>query len=190
MLAGCRHHPADAPLSPPPPVSPGPAVTLPDGGMRHTIRLAGAGWDAASAFQACARHLDDAGTPRPPFGPCLIVRGPGAAAEAQPAPDRAFFDDTSVSTAAPDGCHTAFFDVPGDPGAPAARAFLVGPSASALLDSFRPPSTVDGDQFAIETSYSPDHSRLALIHSALGLGDGDRRVDVVAVEMRAAPACR
>ena len=83
-----------------------------------------------------------------------------------------------------------FDDAPGDPGAPPARATLVDPTHSQLLDEWLPPNSVDGDYFAIETSFSPDGKWLAIVHSSVGIGEGDRLVTVVDVAVRPAPSCR
>jgi hypothetical protein len=189
--AGCPRRDAP-PTSPPPPLSPGPAGPTADGGLHHTERLAKLGWRADGAFRACGDPPSGSGAAGKPSrpGPCLVVPRPGERAVAVPAPPPDYRDDTTPFDRAPGGCHLRFDDAPGDPGAPAARATLVGAAAATPLDAWSPERTVDGDYFAIEASFSPDGKWLALVHVAVGIGEDERRVDVVGAEVRAAPGCR
>ncbi len=180
-LAGCPKRDA-APTSPPPPPSAGPRG--PDGGAHHTERFASAAWRPDGAFRTCGER---GGRP----AGCKAVARPGEPAADSPSegdvrylPDRAPFD------AAPGGCRVLFDDATGDPGAPAARATLKGPAAATPIDAWKAPPNVDGDYFAVETSFSPDGKWLAVIHTAVGLGADERLVEVKDVEVRPAPPCR
>ena len=66
------------------------------------------------------------------------------------------------------------------------RAFDVAPNCEITLEAN--PGSVDGDYFAIETSFRG--GRLGLARVSVGLGEGERLVRVISVEVRAAPACR
>lgn len=193
-LAGCpRREPVSAPLSPPPPVSAGPKVALPDGGLRHTERLAVVGWDAGGAFWACARRAEEfAPGAAEKIGRCVVVAAPGAEAKAAAFAPGAFTRDVSPPDAAPGRCRVLHEDIPGDPGLPpeaAARATLVGPGARAPIDAWRPPLSVDGDYFALETSFSPGGDWLAIVRTAVGRGEGEQSADVVAASVLVAPRC-
>ncbi|MSP62349.1 MAG: hypothetical protein EXR72_18855 [Myxococcales bacterium] len=188
-LTACPRRDPATPAAALPAPALGPRVALPDGGVHHTERLAWTAWRADGAFAACGRRTADftvAGTLRG----CVIVERPGGS----PAPldwsgDPAFRRESAPVDAAPGGCRVLLDDVPGDPGAPAARATLQGPSGATVLDAWKPPPAVDGDYFAIETSFSPDGRLLAVIHTAIGLGPDERTVDVAGIELRPAPAC-
>jgi len=180
-LAGCPKHDA-APTSPPPPTVAGPKVALPDGGMRHTERLATAAW-RGGAFRACGERNGG------PSG-CKLVAAAGERASDAAADGEGFAADRSPPTSAPGVCRVLFDDAPGDPAAPPARATLVGPAARQPLDEWRPAGTVDGDYFAVETSFSPDGKWLAVYRVAVGLGTDERLVELAGVQVRPAPACR
>lgn len=150
--------------------------------MHHTERLARVGWRGES-FVAC-------GDSRGRESRCRMIDRAGAAAVAAASPPAGYADDASPPDRAPGACRVRFDDVPGDPGAPAARATLVGPAGAQPLDAWRPAREVDGDYFAVETSFSPDGKWLALVHTAVGIGEDERRVEVAGAEVRAAPACR
>ena len=161
----------------------------PERAVRHTERLALVAWKG-SLFGACGRLTTEPAVPGVAKG-CVVVGEPAAAA----APldwtsDRGFVRDTSPADAGPNGCRVLFDDAPGDPSAPPARATLQGQAAQLPLDAWRPQSTVDGDYFAIETSFSPDGKWLGVVHTAVGIGEGEQRIEVVSAELRPAPVCR
>src|SRR5262249_52048388 len=100
---GCPRREPVAPVAPPPPVVAGPPVTLPDGGLRHTTRLAWMGWSAGGAFAACSRRAEDF-TDAGRIGRCLVVDAPGAAATPRDAAPPDFVRDTAPPDAAPAPC--------------------------------------------------------------------------------------
>jgi hypothetical protein len=67
---------------------------------------------------------------------------------------------------------------------------LIGAKERTALDAWKAPRDVDGDYFAVETSFSPDGKWLAIVHSAVGIGEEGRLVDVIDAQVRAAPPCR
>ena len=190
---------------------------MPDAGLHHTERLALVGWSTDGSFWACGRRTEDfsrLGRPGrcsviPPLG--STIGSPNTEAPSKPldaesaladSPARrdyrpdAFAPDTSRPGTGPTACpgtSVQFEDMTGDPGLPptvAARAILVGPGEQRLvLDAWRPPLSVDGDYFAVETSFSPEGKRLAIVHSAVGRGEGEQAVDVISVELRPMPTC-
>lgn len=164
----------------------GPAVALPDGGLRHTARLAWTAWSADAIFQACSRRTSDFAL-QGKLGECNSV--PARASIQRGSVVAPLVHDASAVDAAPRGCRVIFDDAPGDPAAPPARATLAGPSARQPLDEWRPAREDNGDYFAVETSFSPDGKWLAIVHTAVGLGDGEQSVDVKSIEVRPAPAC-
>jgi hypothetical protein len=48
----------------------------------------------------------------------------------------------------------------------------------------------DGDQFTLEPSLSPDRKTLAVLHVAIGLGEGTRTVETAKVTLLPAPDCK
>lgn len=189
LFAGCPRRGVEQPVAPPPPTVAGPKVVLPDGGVRHTERLSRVAWKGAS-FGACGRRTTEPRVPGVVHG-CVVVERPGQpAAPLDWTSDRAFLVDDAAVDRGPGECRVAFDDAPGDPGAPAARATLLGPKARLPLDEWKPENTVDGDYFAVETSFSPDGKWLGIVHTAVGIGEGEQRIDVIAAELRPAPVCR
>lgn len=199
-LAGCPPRAPDNAIasavanavSPPPPASLGPAGQLPDGGMHHSERLAWSGWSHDGRFIACSRRTDDLAQ-RGQLTRCLVAR-PGEPPQTVDGPTAvsavAFTYDSASIDVGPGACRVRFDDVPGDPGAPPARATLIGPAGMTPLASWKPAPEVDGDYFALETSLSLDGKWLAVVRVAVGLGDGEQSVDVTGIELRPAPACR
>ena len=184
-LSACKGG-ASTPSAPPPPVKEGTPVALPADGIHHTERLAWSAWLPSGAFIACGRTTDDF-SKQGRLGKCLTAApGPAPAPATWPA---GAARDASPVDAAPAGCKVLLDDIPGDPGAPPARATLVGPTGKTPLAEWKPPREVDGDYFALETSFSPDGKTLALARTSVGRGEGDQRVDVVSVELRPAPPC-
>ena len=165
-------------------------VALPDGGMRHDQRLAWVAWAGdRPAFGACGRRTDDLAS-LGQRGRCWVVEGPGAApVERDWTALPGFVQDRSPVDQAPGRCRVAVDDVGGDPAAPPARATLVGPGGAQEIAAWAVPATVDGDYFALETSFSPDGRWLAVVRAAVGLG-GERLVEIAGVEVRPAPPCR
>src|SRR5262249_27264568 len=121
---------------------------------------------------------------------CLVVARAGELPVAVPSPQPGYAADASPPEHAPGGCRVQLDDAPGDPGAPAARATLVGPKERAALDAWTPAREGNGASFAAETSFSPDGKWLAIVHSAVGIGEEGRLVDVIDAQVRAAPACK
>ena len=185
-LAGCPRRDA-APIAPPPKVVPGPTGSVSDGGMRHTARLSRVGWRAGGELQACGDLPWRAAHP-PRSGPCLQAK-PGAPAVAG-SQAAGYTPDASPPESAPAGCRVRFDDAPGDPGAPPARATLIGASGEQPLDAWKPPREADGDYFAVETTWSPDGKWLGIVRSGVGIGEEGTAVFVADAEVRPAPACK
>ena len=172
LLAACPRPstPADASKS-----IPGP----PDGGTHHTERLARTSWKSDTA-RACGTR-----------GACVAASPSGALAN-DPG-EAGFAVDGSPVDAMPGAggrCRVVDDDVLASSKGPPARATLWGPSGATPLAAWQPPVTVDGDYFALETSFSPDGKWLAIARLAVHLGDEAPVVDVAGLEVRAAPACR
>lgn len=199
---GCKRSPT-TPLAPPPPQKPGPAGAAL--GSSHGEPLAALSWYQGRWLSACGGRQRD-GAPASPTGAASPAARPGAragdrpadsacttrgvpgAGDALPEPRGARVDGPG---APPAPCRLRYDDVSGDPGAPAARATLVGPDgAEQLLDAWKPPPEVDGDYFAVEIGFSPDGKWMGVVHTSIGVGDGERLVRVESVEIRPAPACR
>jgi hypothetical protein len=189
---GCRRD-STAPLGSRPPVKSGPVVTLPDGGMSHTEPLARLAWDGPRLRACGGRRLDRGGPAPAPIdraARCLVA-SPGPSGDGGAAPEAVASDhfvDGGGDPPAP--CRVFYEDIPGDPGAPPARATLFGPKERQPLDAWAVPREVDGDYFAVEIAFSPDGKWMGVVHTSVGIGDGERLVRVVEVRVVPAPACR
>jgi hypothetical protein len=149
-------------------------------------RLAWITW-AGDALVHCRRRIDDAARTVGPLGPCTRI-AEGAPPARVPAPS-SHPPDVTFADATPDSaCALTIEDAQLVPAPKPARLTLTTPSGKIDLDTWTPDT--EGDAFHIEASFSPDHRRVAILRVAVGLGEGERIVDVVSAQVRAAPACR
>ena len=186
-LASCQTKSPTAPL---PPHKESMTPPAPEPGLHHTLRLAWAGWKNAHEYLACGRRTGEL-TDKGRLGKCLAVTAVGQAPVAREWTDAVTRDESAVASAPmAGGCHVHFTDAQGAPGSPAAVASLMAANGKNVdIASWQPRPEDNGDQFALETSFSPDGTLLAITRVAIGIGEGETSVDVLGVELRAAPAC-
>ena len=176
--------PAAKELSPPPGSQP-----------RHTERFAWVGWrvDGEHAwFGVCDRRTREFAEPGKLERCRVIADGGGRAFDGDSwSGDERFVRDETSPDFAPGRCRVWFQDLGGTASSMVASAYHVdenGLSLRAIAD-WHPEPSIEADYLALETSFSPDGKWVALLRSAVGLGSGDLRVDVLNVELRRAPTC-
>jgi hypothetical protein len=164
---------------------PGRAALL--AGGRRGPRLGWVAWGADGALIACGRRAAsavDAGTPER----CLRVDRPGGEPhEVPPGALEAGRRDVTAVEWAPGGCRVLLED---SRGSGPARVSLVGPRERVTLGEWLPAPEVGGDVYSLETSFSADGRRLALLRLSVGVGDDGILVELKGAEVRAAPLCR
>lgn len=183
LLAGCAPQTARVELR----RQAGDATAGPAAGQRP--RLAWIAWEAEDTVIWCNRRVDDAGQARGVLGPCgRLTLGK--------APQRLVSwlnlerPDTRPADAGPWArCTLRLEDAQLVPAARPARLILVAPDGERVLHSFSPDPTLTADAYQLEASFSPGGTHLAIVELAIGLGEGERTVEVSGVRMIPVPAC-
>jgi hypothetical protein len=146
----------------------------------HSQRMAWAAWNSDTVLFYCNRRLDDQGNQVGVIGPCHRIKQ-----DDTPHLLVAFTNvnrpDTSPPNAGP--CNIELEDAQLVPQKKPARA-LIG---ERVLEEWMPEG--DGDVFVIETLPSPDGKLLAILHVAIGLGEGERTIEVSGARVIPAPSC-
>jgi hypothetical protein len=175
-FSGCIFQPAKGPtkdLSVRP--SPSPQKPLP-----HSERQAWVAWNNDTTLFYCNRRIDDRGNQIGVIGPCFRIKE-------NDTPHRLVNftnvnqPDTSPPNAGP--CHIELEDAQLVPFKKPARALIGGKP----LEEWMPDG--EGDVFMVETIPSPDGKLLAILHVAVGIGEGERIVEVSGARVIPAPAC-
>jgi hypothetical protein len=185
LLCGCIYKPSTGPavdMTPRP--SPQPAPEKP---RAHDLRFGWTAWNSDSTLFYCNRRLDDNGNPIGVTGPCFKVRAD------DPNPHRlvAFLNvnqaEKTPPNAAPPGCRIELEDAQLVPQKKPARAWLVGHAGKKLLEEWLPDA--EGDVFVVETTPSPDGKLLGILRVAIGIGEGERTVEIAGARVIPAPSC-
>jgi hypothetical protein len=153
-------------------------------------RLAAVMWPTASGFIYCQRRLDDDARPIGVAGPCFRMD----AGERDPHRIVSWaslgrFDGTPPNAGPWDRCHAELEDARPHEHRPA-RAWLVTPTGRTLVEEWSPEPELTGDVFTLELSFAPEGQWMAVEHVMVGLGEGERTVEVTGVALRPVPACR
>jgi hypothetical protein len=185
LAGGCAYRPVPGP---PRATSPPSANAAPSGPPR--LRLGMVTWTREDRLVYCNRRLDDAGTPVGVSGPCFSL----VAGAEEPHRIVAFSNAERADTSPPDAfpsdkCRIELAAGRFAPDVAPARATLVGPSGRQLLDEWTPPPEVQADAFQIEATVSPRGTWLALVRLAIGLGEGERTVEIAGASIRKTPPC-
>ena len=174
--AACRHRPEQK-------------LNLPTTGP--VPRLAWVTWPDPNAFIFCTRRLDDNAAQVGVPGPCWRL-------EAGEAVARKIFEwaslggaDHSPSNASPwDRCHFETEQGVLAPKPTPARLWLLTPTRRDLVVEWMPDVKAQGDVFVLEPSFSPEGKWMAIVRVGVGLGEGERIVEIDSAELRLVPACR
>jgi hypothetical protein len=152
----------------------------------HSLRFAWSAWNNDTTLFYCNRRLDDQGNQVGVIGPCFKIKE-------NDTPHRlvAFTNvnrpETTPPNAAPKGCTIEIEDAQLVPEKKPARAWLVTASGKQPLEEWLPDS--EGDVFVVETTPSPDGKLLGILRVAVGLGEGERTIEVPSARVIAMPAC-
>jgi hypothetical protein len=156
----------------------------------HSLRLGWLTWSNPTTVLYCNRRIDDQGNPVGVTGPCWRQ-------EAGDAPHRivtwtnAGRPDPAPPTQGPwDRCAIELEDAQLVPVAKPARAFVVSPTGKTLIEEWTADPKLNGDLFALEVSFSPEGQWMAVAKLAIGLGEGERTVEMAGVDILPVPACR
>ena len=165
LLAGCIFQPAKGPTRGDA-QRPSPSPQKP---LAHSQRLAWAAWNSDTTLFYCNRRLDDQGNQVGVIGPCHKIKQ-----DDTPHLLVAFTNvnrpDSSPPNAGP--CAIELEDAQLVPQKKPARALIGGKP----IDEWLPEG--DGDLFVLETLPSPDGKLLGILRVAVGLGEGERTIEV------------
>lgn len=152
-------------------------------------------WEDTEAVLACSRRVNDDGMTVGNAGPCLRAL-PGSHAQRGHDPSlvrlaligrqKVFADDTPWHGF---NCWVTIEDAQLVPSRKPARVVMHSPSGQRELKSWMPDG-VEGDSFHHELSFSKSGQWMAVLRVAVGLGDGERTVEVVDAEVVQAPKCQ
>jgi hypothetical protein len=159
-------------------------------------RLAAVMWPVAKAIIYCTRRLDDYAQPVGVAGPCWRLE----AGDPEPSKTLSWSTLGRFETSPPDTtpasyggrCHLEIEQGQRTPALKPARLTWVTPSGRKVLDDWMPtddPDAIEADGYTIETTFAPEGEWMAILHVAVGLGDGERVVRVPHAKMIRVPAC-
>ena len=160
-----------------------------------SVRLAAVMWPTRKAIITCTRRIDDQAHAVGVAGPCMRLE----AGEPEPvkvvswATLGRFDDDAPDHVPASFGGRCKLEIVPGQR-TPLRETTLtwVTPTKRVKLDDWMPSddeAVIEADRFTIETSFAPEGEWLAILRVGVGLGDGERIVQVASAKLVATPAC-
>jgi hypothetical protein len=182
-LVSCAHD-GGKPASPPP-------NAMPPG---HA-RLAAVMWPVAKAIIYCTRRIDDYARPVGVAGPCKRLE----AGDPEPVSTISWATLGRFENSAPDAmpasvggrCHLEITQGQRAPAATPALLTWVAPSGKTVLEAWTPSGAdaVDTDAYTLEATFAPEGEWMAILHVAVGLGDGERIVKVPYAKMIRVPAC-
>jgi hypothetical protein len=183
-LSGCAPQVANSPA---PPI----AATQQKGNPGRRARLGWVSWQDAESIIYCNRRVDDNGGPIGVLGPCSQLGADGTPHRLvswlnSESPDRSNSDATPLA-----GCTLEQEDAQLAPQPKPARVFITGKSGRTLLDEWSPDhARLTADAYSIEPSFGPDGKTIALLHLAVGLGEGERTIEIPSATLRPAPDCK
>jgi hypothetical protein len=98
-------------------------------------------------------------------------------------------DKTAADASPYERCSLTLEDAQLVPAPRPAKLFLVGPSGQQELEHWTPDGKLTADAYQLEVSFSPAGTWMAVIRVAIGLGEGERTIEVVSASLLPLPAC-
>ncbi len=164
--------------------------------MSEGVRLGSVMWPTAKTIIYCTQRVDDAARPVGVAGPCMrLEAGDAAATKILSWATLGRFDKSPpnhVPASLGGRCRIEIQQGQRNPALRSATLTWVTPTRREVLDDWMPTDenvAVEADAFTSEASFSPEGEWLAILHIAVGLGEGERVVQVASVRMMRIPAC-
>jgi hypothetical protein len=153
-------------------------------------RLGWVAWEDADTVVFCNRRLDDEGRTQGVLGPCYKA-GPDNVAHKMISWVMGEAPDTTPANAAPDpDCWIEIEEGALVPKERPARLTWNTHAGRRVLDEWTPDPKLQADRFTLEASFGPGGKYLAVLRVAIGLGDGERTVEIDGARLVPLPACR
>jgi hypothetical protein len=177
LVGGCAHTT--------PAVKRGPGLA-----MEPKLRLAAVMWPNGHSAIYCTRRLDDYGKPVGVAGPCRrLEAGETDTVKILSWATLGRFDNTPPDAVPSSlGGRCTIEITQGKKDAPATLTWVT-PSRREELDRWTLDPNSYADAFTSEASFAPEGEWMILLHVTVGLGDGERIIEVPSVRMIKVPAC-
>ena len=160
------------------------------------VRLGAVMWPTATSIIACTRRLDEQAQPVGVAGPCAkLEAGENNATKVLSWATLGRFDGSPPDGGPPSlggRCHFEIEDAARIPQPRSAKVWWVTPTQRRELAAWTPADekgVAESDQFTMEVTLAPEGEWMALLRVAIGLGDGERIVQVVGMNLLRVPAC-
>jgi len=163
---------------------------------KKRARLGAITWPTAKSAIYCTRRVDDEAQPVGVAGPCHRLEA------GDPTPTKIISWATlgRFDTLLPDTtpasyggrCHLEIEQGQRNPELRSARLIWVTPTKRVELDDWMPTddaAAVEADGFTVEASFAPEGEWMAILHVAVGLGEGERVVQIAGAKLVKSPAC-
>jgi hypothetical protein len=157
-------------------------------------RLAAVMWPTAKSVIACTRRIDDQARPVGVAGPCAkLEAGENDAVKVISWATLGRFDDSAPDSAPASMAGRCRFEIEDAQGRQKpAKLWWVTPTKRQELAAWTPgeeKGVAESDAFTIEVSLAPEGEWLAILRVAVGLGEGERIVQVASMNLTRVPAC-
>ena len=157
------------------------------GGKRP--RLAWVAWDDENTLVVCNRRVDDNGNPVGILGPCSKVGSDGVMHRMVSWLNTEGADKTFADATPYERCTLELEDAQLVPAPKPAKLFLVGPTGKQELEHWTPEGKLTADAYHLEVTFSPEMTWMAVVRVAIGLGEGERTIEVVSASLLPLPTC-
>jgi hypothetical protein len=164
--------------------------------LSPAVRLGSVMWPNGKSIIYCTQRLDDFAHPIGVAGPCRrLEAGETTATKVLSWATLGRFERSPPNaTPASLGGRCKLEIVQGQriPALRSTTVTWVTPTRREVLDDWLPTdesASVEADAFTSEVTFAPEGEWLAILHVAIGLGDGERIIEVASGKMMKVPAC-